>query len=139
MLVTVVSFSSQPDLDGVVEMLSREATRKISGVFSQLSSLLHNENRSLKARVGQLESQLRTVTGNFENARMWRENVLSGCPVLFEQSGLIYTLKPFGKLKRKTDGETESRRPAGSRHGAGTCPLKDESTQNHYKYILLFF
>lgn len=116
-----------------MEMLSREATRKISYIFTQLSSLLHNENRTLKARVSQLESQLLTVTDNFENARMWRENVLNGCPVLFEQSGLIYTLKPFGKLKRKTERDAEPQLPAGSRHDAGRFPLKDRFTQINTK------
>ncbi|KAF1393564.1 hypothetical protein PFLUV_G00017350 [Perca fluviatilis] len=95
--------SREPDFDSLVEMLTREATRKISAVFSELSSMLHNENHTLKIKVWHLESVLKTMTENFENARRWRENVLNGCPVLLEQSGLIYTLKPFGKLKRKTD------------------------------------
>ncbi|KAG8001777.1 Zinc finger protein Gfi-1b [Nibea albiflora] len=89
----------KPDFDSVVEMLSREATRKISAVFSQLFSMLHNENATLKSEVGELQSKLKTVTVNFENTRKWRENVLSGCPVLFEQSGLLFSLKPFGKLE----------------------------------------
>lgn len=94
--------------------------------------MLHNENKTLKAKVGQLESELKTTTENFENARMWRENVLNGCPVLFEQSGLVYTLKPFGKLKRMTDklteGVTGSSPAAGmeSGHDAGTFPIKEE-------------
>ena len=95
--------SSQPDFDTVVEMLAREATRKIDAVFSQLSSTLHNENQTLQARVGGLQSELKTTQENFENARMWREHVLSGSPVLFQQSGLVYTLKPSGKLKTRTD------------------------------------
>lgn len=114
-----------------MEMLSREATRKISAVFSQLSSLMHNENQTLKAKVGQLESELKTVTENYENARTWRENVLNGCPVLFEQSGLIYTLKPFGKLNRQAERVTEPQPPAGSGHDAGKFPLKEKSTQNY--------
>lgn len=119
-------------------MLAREATRKIDTVFSQLSSMLRNENKTLKARVGQLEDELKTMTENFEDARMWRENVLSGCPVLFEQSGLIFTLKPFGKLKRKTDklteGVEESSPAAGMqrRHDAGEFPLKEKPTTKYY-------
>lgn len=123
MMVIALFESSQADLDSTVEVLSREAVRKISAVFSQLSSMLHNENQTLKAKVGELESELKAVTENFENARRWRENVLNGCPVLFEQSGLIYTLKPFGKLKRNSEGVAESQRPAGSRHDAGKLPF----------------
>ncbi|KAK1900545.1 Zinc finger protein 227 [Dissostichus eleginoides] len=93
----------EPDFDTVVEMLAREATRKINAVFSQLSSTLHSENQTLQARVGGLQSELKTTQENFENARMWREHVLSGSPVLFQQSGLVYTLKPSGKLKTRTD------------------------------------
>lgn len=107
-------------------MLAREATRKINAIFSQLSSTLLNENKNLKAKVGDLENELKTVTGNFENARMWRENVLNGCPVLFEQSGLLFTLKPFGKLKVKTDSVTE--RATGPSRAAGKFPLKEKFT-----------
>ncbi|XP_029301580.1 gastrula zinc finger protein XlCGF52.1-like isoform X1 [Cottoperca gobio] len=96
-----------PGFDNIVEMLAREATRKINTIFSQLSSMLLNENQTLKGQVRQLESKLKTTAENFENARMWREYVLNGSPVLFEQSGLIYSLKPFGKLKTKTDKLTE--------------------------------
>uniref|UniRef100_A0A672HWQ5 C2H2-type domain-containing protein n=1 Tax=Salarias fasciatus TaxID=181472 RepID=A0A672HWQ5_SALFA len=103
-------------------MLAREATRKISLVFTQLSLLLRSENLTLKARVEQLESQLKAVSESFENARLWRENVLSGCPVLFERSGLIFTLKPFGKLKGKTDEGTEEV----SEVAAAPPPLPDE-------------
>lgn len=37
------------------------------------------------------------------------ENILSGCPVLFEQSGLIFTLKPCGKItkEKETGGDAE--------------------------------
>lgn len=115
-------------------MLAREATRKINAVFSQLSSTLLNDNKTLKTEVGRLESELKTVTGNFENARMWRENVLNGCPVLFEQSGLIFTLKPFGKLIRKTDklSEGEASPAAGMQdgHDAGKFTLKQKTHHN---------
>lgn len=120
-VITVLFSSSQPELDDIAEVLAREVARKINAIFSQLSSTLLSDNQSLKARVGQLESELTTVTKNYENARLWRENVLSGCPVLFEQSGLIYTLKPFGVLKKKTDqvteGVTESSPAAGTQSG----------------------
>lgn len=120
-MTTALFSSSQPELDDIVETLAREVARKINAIFSQLSSTLLSDNQTLKARVGQLESELTAVTKNFENARMWRENVLSGCPVLFEQSGLIYTLKPFGVLKKKTDqlteGITESSAAAGTQRG----------------------
>lgn len=99
-------------------MLSREATRKIDAVFSQLSSVLHNENKTLKSDVGELQSKLKAVTVNFENARKWRENVLSGCPVLFEQSGLLFSLKPFGKLEVNKSHLTE--RVTGPAPGAET-------------------
>lgn len=117
------------------EKLAREATRKINAIFSQVSSVLHNENNTLKAKVHQLESQLKTMTENFENARMWRENVLNGCPVLFEQSGLIFTLKPFGVLKAKIEevservtdpspaAEPQSGRDAGELLGEKACVL----------------
>ncbi len=123
-----------------MEVLVWEAARKINAVFSQLSSMLLSENKTLKARVGQLESKLKTVTENFENARMWRENVLNGCPVLFEESGLIFTLKPLGMLKIKTDtsteGVTESSPAAGTQsgHDAGKFPLKEKSTTKCYLY-----
>lgn len=113
-------------------MLSREAARKISAVFSQLSSLLYNENRTLAAKVQQLEKDLKSVSEGFDKARMWRESVLNGCPVLFEQSGLIYTLKPFGKLNRKTQCVTEAQPPAGNEagHKAGELTLKEKDAQN---------
>jgi len=88
-------------------MLAREATRKVSAIFSQLSSTLRNENKSLKAEAGRLESELKVTTENLENARTWRESVLSGCPVLLERTGLIYRLKPFGTLKRKAGALAE--------------------------------
>lgn len=120
-VITVLFSSSQPELDDIAEVLAREVARKINAIFSQLSSTLLSDNQTLKTRVGQLESELTTVTKNYENARLWRENVLSGCPVLFEQSGLIYTLKPFGVLKKKTDqvteGVTESSPAAGTQSG----------------------
>ncbi|CAJ1064879.1 zinc finger protein 2 homolog [Xyrichtys novacula] len=104
------------DLPCTLEMLAEEATRKITAVFSQLSSKLLHENMTLEASVIQLQSDMETLSRDFENARLWRENVLNGCPVLFEQSGLVYTLKPFGKLKLKTgeltEGVAESSPPA---------------------------
>nr|XP_054598263.1 zinc finger protein 431-like isoform X1 [Nothobranchius furzeri] len=96
-----------PDFNSVVGMLVREVTRKISDIFSQLSLLLLSENSALKARVGQLDAELKTVAESLENAQMWRENVLKGCPVLFEESGIIFTLKPFGKLTIKTGHVSE--------------------------------
>lgn len=108
-------------------MLACEATRKISTVFSQVSLLLLAENRTLKAKVGQLESELKTVTESFENARVWRENVLNGCPVLFKQSGQVFTLKPLGKLNIRTDkvaegGSGSSPAPAGIQRVGHICP-----------------
>lgn len=108
-------------------MLACEATRKISTVFSQVSLLLLAENRTLKAKVGQLESELKTVTESFENARVWRENVLNGCPVLFKQSGQVFTLKPLGKLNIRTDkvaegGSGSSPAPAGIQRVGQICP-----------------
>lgn len=50
--------------------------------------------------MAQLESELKTMMKKFENATTWRENVLSGYPVLFEDSGLVFILKLFGKLEK---------------------------------------
>lgn len=128
--LTALFESSQPD---IVEMLAREATRKINAIFSQLSSMLHKETQTLRAKVGKLEGELNTMTKNFENAKLWRENVLKGCPVLCEESGLIFALKLFGKLMKKTDQLTGA--VAGfphaamqSEHEAGTFQLKEKST-----------
>lgn len=90
---------------GVVDMLAREATRKVDAVFCQMSAALQSQNQALRARVGQLESELQTATKNLENATTWRENVLSGCPVLFEESGLVFILKLFGKLEKNPHKE----------------------------------
>ncbi|XP_023817833.1 uncharacterized protein LOC110016280 [Oryzias latipes] len=89
------------------EMLSRETSRKICCVFSQMSSLLLSENSALKAQLERLEAELQSATRNVEDARRWRESVLSGCPVLFQQSGLLFRLKPFGRLMRRTDAQQE--------------------------------
>lgn len=56
--------------------------------------------------MAQLESELKTVMQKFENATRWRENVLSGYPVLFEESGLVFILKPYGKLEKSPDKVT---------------------------------
>lgn len=70
-----------------------------------MSAALQSQNQALRARVGQLERELKTATKNLENATTWRENVLSGCPVLFEESGLVFILKPFGKLEKNPQRE----------------------------------
>lgn len=60
--------------------------------------------------------------------------MLKGCPVLFEDSGLIFALKLFGKMMRKRDKLTEGvvglSLAAGmqSGHDAGTFQLKETST-----------
>lgn len=107
-IVTTVSLFSllqfpQPD---IVDLLAREATRKINAIFCQMSATLHSQNQTLQARVGQLESELKTVIKNFENATTWRENVLSGYPVLFEESRLVFVLKLFGILDKSPDEVT---------------------------------
>lgn len=86
-----------------MDLLAREATRKVNAIFCQMSAALQSQNQSLRASVAQLESELKTVIKNFENATTWRENVLSGYPVLFEDSGLVFTLKLFGKLEKNQD------------------------------------
>ena len=121
-------------------MLAQEATRKISSIFSQLSSLLLAENHSLKAQVGQLETELKAATESCENAKMWRENVLNGCPVLFKQSGLILTLKPCGRLAIKTDnplrGVSDSS-PADAQVEAGHDAGKKKKSSPYSKSIIL--
>lgn len=103
--------------------MALEATRKITSIFVQLLAAPNNENQTLKAKVGQLEYKLKTITEDYESARVWRENVLSGCPVLFEQTGLIFTLKPFGKFVRQAD-EVTKRNPESS-PAAGLKPGND--------------
>ncbi|KAM4567078.1 uncharacterized protein PAE49_010531 isoform 1-T1 [Odontesthes bonariensis] len=98
---------SKSDFESILKMLALEATRKIGCIFSQLSSLLLAENLTLTARVGQLETELKATTESCENAKMWRENVLSGCPVLFKQSGMIFTLKPCGRFEMKMDNPSQ--------------------------------
>lgn len=89
-----------------MDLLAREATRKVNAIFCQMSAALHSQNQTLRARVAQVESELETVIKNFENATTWRENVLSGYPVLFEDSGLVFILKLFGKLEKTPDNVT---------------------------------
>lgn len=126
-------YNPQTDFDSIVDILAREAARKINAISSQLSSTMQNIIRSLKAEAGRLESELKVTTESFENARMWRENVLSGCPVLFEQTGLIYTLKPFGTLKRKADklaeGVTETAAAAELENGHDAGKGKNNTTK----------
>ncbi|RVE65208.1 hypothetical protein OJAV_G00133250 [Oryzias javanicus] len=98
--------------DATAQMLSRETGRKICSVFSQMSSLLLSENSTLKARLERLEAELQSVTKNVEDARRWRENVLSGCPVLFQRSGLLLRLKPFGRLMRRADAQRRDEEPS---------------------------
>lgn len=95
-----------------MDALAREAARKVAAIFCQVSAALQSQNRALRARVGQLESELKTATRNFENATTWRENVLSGCPVLFEESGLVFILKLFGKLEKTPPKEDAAGEPA---------------------------
>lgn len=89
-----------------MDLLAREATRQVSAIFCQMSAALHSQNQTLRARVAQLESELKTVIKNFEHATTWRENVLSGYPVLFEDSGLVFILNLFGKLEKNPDKVT---------------------------------
>lgn len=84
-------------------MLISEAARKISSIFSQLSSSLLAENRKLNAQLEQLEAELKSAAEGLENARLWRENVLNGGPVLLEQSSTVFPMKPLIRLKRKMD------------------------------------
>lgn len=90
-----------------MQVLAGEASRKISAIFTSLSSMLQKENQNLKAKAGKLESQLQDITKDCEKAQLWRENVLNGCPVLFEETGMIFTLKLFGQLIKNTDKLTE--------------------------------
>ncbi|XP_077396412.1 uncharacterized protein LOC144032835 isoform X2 [Festucalex cinctus] len=66
----------------------------------------------LQDKVSELERQLKAVTEDLDIIRVWRENLLSGCPVLNEQTGLLFTLKPYGVLVKselaKEDAESTS-------------------------------
>lgn len=118
---------------GLVDMMACEAARKVDAIFCQMTAALRSQSRSLGARVGQLESELKAVMKNLENATAWRENVLSGCPILFEESGLVFILKLFGKLEKNPDKVTTAELTAvplvqnGRDHGR--CPSK--STTKH--------
>lgn len=91
----------------IVQVLAGEASRKINAIYTNLSSVLQRENQNLKAKAGKLESELQDITKDCEKAQLWRENVLNGCPVLFEETGMIFTLKLFGQLIKNTDKLTE--------------------------------
>lgn len=65
--------------------------------------MLQRENTTLKATVGQLQSELKTMRENFESTRAGRNSILNGCPILIEKSGLIFTSKSSGELKSKTE------------------------------------
>lgn len=82
----------------MVELLAQEASRKINCVFLQLLDTTTKEKLMLQDKVSELERQLKAVTEDFDVIRLWRENVLTGCPVLNEQTGWVFTLKPFGVL-----------------------------------------
>lgn len=83
--------------------LADEASRKISAMFASLSSVLQKENQTLMANAAKLESELQDITKACEKAQLWRENILNGCPVLFEETGMIFTLKQLGRLMQSTD------------------------------------
>ena len=85
-------FHSQAQHASIIHSLASEATRKIDNLFTQLSSPLLKENETLRARLK--DEAERAAAGT-----TWRENVLKGIPVLFEDTGLVYQLKPFGKLQ----------------------------------------
>lgn len=70
--------------------------------------------------MAQLESELKTATKKCESAATWRENVLSGCPVLFEESGLVFILKLFGKLEKNPHKEDAA--------GLGAVPLVQDGS-----------
>lgn len=67
--------------------------------------MVQRDHKTLTDKVGQLESELKSMKEECESVRSWRENVLKGSPVLFEDSGLVFTLQPYGKLA-STDGVT---------------------------------
>lgn len=113
----------QPDFDGVVDLLAREATRTICGLFSQLLS----QNASLKTRVGRLEGELKTAAETVQRSNLWRENVLSGCPVLFQDSGLVFSLKPLGKLTVKSNPASEGD------HQASPAAGLEPGEQTHHR------
>lgn len=88
-------------------VLAGEASRKISAIFASLSSVLQRENQTLKAKTAKLESELHDITKACEKAQLWRENVLNGCPVMFEETGMIFTLTLLGQLTQNADRLTE--------------------------------
>lgn len=91
-----------------MHMLAGEASRKISAIFTSLSSTLQRENQTLKAKTAKLEGELHDVSKACEKAQQWRENVLNGSPVLFEETGMIFTLKLSGQLRQNSDRFTEA-------------------------------
>lgn len=90
-----------------MHVLAGEASRKINAIFASLSAALQRENQTLKAKTANLERELHDITKACEEAKRWRENVLNGSPVLFEETGMIFTLKLLGQLMRNTDRFTE--------------------------------
>ncbi|XP_056138886.1 zinc finger protein 226-like [Lampris incognitus] len=121
------------DLTSVTQALAREAARKMDGLFTQLSTPARAENLTLKTKVGRLESELKSVAKKLENLKKCKDNILKGCPVLFEETGLIWALKPCGKMKERGDGEAERAAvapPVVLQNGHVTGLLEDANQQN---------
>lgn len=116
--------------------MTREATRKISSVFALL---LLAEHSSLKSRVGRLESELKAVTESLESSNLWRANVLSGCPVLFQESGLIFTLKPLGQLTMKPKEGEDDPSPAADQDGREEIHQQEQTLRRCRCKLLQFF
>ncbi|XP_061637344.1 zinc finger protein 28-like isoform X2 [Phyllopteryx taeniolatus] len=112
--------STEAGFNKMVELLAQEASRKINSVFLQLSDATNKEKLTLRDKVSKLESRLTAVTEDLDGIKIWRENVMSGCPVLNEQTGWVLTLKPFGMLVKSADESTKEDgnfvTPAGGRH-----------------------
>lgn len=126
--------SLSPLQTDIVHKLAGEASRKISAIFGSLSSGLQKENQTLMAKTAKLDSELHDITKACEKAQLWRENVLNGCPVLFEETGMIFTLKPLGQLMQSTDKLPQV---------SGSSTIEVESTNDgmfvSLMYILLLY
>ncbi|XP_057695934.1 zinc finger protein 431-like isoform X2 [Corythoichthys intestinalis] len=95
--------SATVGFDKILMLLAQEASRKINSIFLQLFDSANKETLTLRDKVNKLEVQLKVTMEDLNTNRVWRENLISGCPVLNEETGWISTLQPLGILVELTD------------------------------------